>query len=162
VSRDWSSDVCSSDLVDLARTFCEIADLPVPDWMQGETLPTRAGEGRRTAIVEWDSQLDTGYAMRTLVADGWICTAYEPTATDYGFPRERRYADFGIPPERVPDRIIYDGTEGELYDTATDPHQWHNLWDDPAHRERRDAMVAELRERLPEARTPRLQPAAMG
>ncbi len=72
--------------VDLARTFCEIADTPVPDWMQGQTLPTTADEGRRTAIVEWDSQLDTGYAMRTLVADGWICTAYEPTATDYGFP----------------------------------------------------------------------------
>lgn len=148
--------------VDLARTFCEIADIPAPDWMQGEALPKTADEGRRTAIVEWDSQLDTGYAMRTLVADGWICTAYEPTATDYGFPRERRYADFGIAAEDVPDKIVYDGTEGELYDTVNDPHQWHNLWNDPAHRERRDAMVAELRERLPQARTPKLQPVAMG
>ncbi len=58
--------------------------------------------------------------------------------------------------------IVYDGTEGELYDTVSDPHQWNNRWDDPACRGRRDAMVAELRQRLPQARVPKLHPAAMG
>jgi hypothetical protein len=30
-----------------------------------------------------------------------------------------------------------------------DPHQWHNLWDDPAHRARRDDLVADLYDSLP-------------
>ena len=148
--------------VDLAPTFCSIAGVDVPEWMAGTPMPTSADQGRRHAIIEWDSQLDTGYAMRTIVTDGWICTAYEPTDTEYGFPRERRYADFGIPPEQVPDRIIYDGTEGELYELATDPHQWHNRWDDPACRDVRDRLVKELRAILPPAREPRLRPVAMG
>ena len=31
----------------------------------------------------------------------------------------------------LPD-LDYDGTEGELYDVRDDPHQWRNLWNDPA------------------------------
>ena len=31
-----------------------------------------------------------------------------------------------------------------------DPHQWHNLWDDPAHKSRRDDLVADLYDSLPE------------
>lgn len=148
--------------VDLAATFCSIAGVPVPDHVQGTAFPTSPDEGRRRALVEWDSQLDTGYAMRTIVADGWICTAYEPTETDYGFPRERRYAEFGIPAEQVPERIVYDGTEGELYDITADPHQWHNRWDDPAAHEVREKLVADLYASLPPARELRLRPVAMG
>jgi hypothetical protein len=29
--------------------------------------------------------------------------------------------------------ILYDGSEGELYNHAEDPHQWRNLWDDPGY-----------------------------
>lgn len=149
-------------LVGLAPTFCSIAGVAVPEWMQGRTLPTAPGQGRRYALIEWDSQLDTGYALRTIVADGWICTTYEPNDIEYGIPRERRYADFGIERDSVPERIIYDGTEGELYRLADDPYQWHNRWDDPSCREIRDSLVAELYARLPPARQPRLRPVAMG
>jgi arylsulfatase A-like enzyme len=148
--------------VDFAPTFCRIAGLSVPSWMEGTPLPTEPEGPRRTALIEWDSQLDTGYRLRTIVADGWLCTRYEPTDVDYGFPRSRRYAEFGIAEEDVPDRIVYDGTEGELYDLAADPHQWHNLWDGPEHAATRDRLVAEIEAAFPPEREPRLRPVAMG
>lgn len=148
--------------VDLAPTFCAIADLPTPEWMQGSALPTVPGSARRRALIEWDSQLDTGYRLRTIVADGWICTAYEPSDVDYGLPRAMRYSEFGIPADKVPERIEYNGTEGELYNVVHDPQQWHNRWDDPTCREIRDTLVAELYRELAPAREPRLKPVAMG
>ncbi|MFW0785435.1 sulfatase-like hydrolase/transferase [Gordonia sp. CPCC 206044] len=148
--------------VDLAPTFCQIAGIEPPEWMQGRALPMQPDSGRERAIIEWDSQLDTGFRMRTIVREGWICTAYEPTDRDYGFDRARRYADFGIPPEDVPELIVYDGTEGELYNYRDDPYQWDNRWDDPTVRELRDALVADLYEHLAPAREPRLRPQAMG
>ncbi|MBV9946247.1 MAG: hypothetical protein JOZ69_05310, partial [Myxococcales bacterium] len=46
----------------------------------------------------------------------------------------------------------YDGTEGELYDCANDPHQHENLWNDPTRRGLRDALVDDLRKHLPPLR----------
>ncbi len=148
--------------VDLAPLFCQIAGIEPADWMQGAPLPTAPGSGRERAIIEWDSQLDTGFRLRTIVKDGWLCTAYEANDFEYGFDRARRYADFGIAPEDVPDQIVYDGSEGELYNLADDPYQWENRWDDPAVRDIRDALVADLYEHLAPAREPRLRPQAMG
>ncbi|WP_410050019.1 sulfatase-like hydrolase/transferase [Actinomadura sp. CNU-125] len=73
--------------IDLAPTFCAVAGVPVPEWMEGSPLPAAPGSGRERAIVEWDSQLDTGHRLRTIVQDGWICTVYEPTDRDYGMPK---------------------------------------------------------------------------
>ncbi|CAM3334044.1 sulfatase-like hydrolase/transferase [Nocardioides dubius] len=148
--------------VDLAPTFCAIAGIETPEWIEGTAMPTGPDGPRRRALIEWDSQLDTGYRMRTIAADGWLCTAYEPTDTDYGLPRARRYAEFDRGDAPVPDVITYDGTEGELYNVAEDPHQWRNLWDDPASQEIRAALVAEIYQALPTGRQPRLRPVAMG
>jgi arylsulfatase A-like enzyme len=52
--------------------------------------------------------------------------------------------------------VQYDGTEGELYNLAEDPHQWRNLWDDPAHKAMRSDLVADLLDHLPPARHPAL------
>ena len=146
--------------IDLAPTFCAIAGVPAPDWMQGRPLPEAAGSGRERAMIEWDSQLDTGYRMRTIVQDGWICTVYEPTDREYGMPKANRYADFGMrPPER---EIVYHGGEGELYNLADDPYQWDNRWDDPAVAEVRARLVRDLHEHLPPMREPRLRPQARG
>ena len=38
---------------------------------------------------------------------------------------------------------------GELYNVDEDPHQFENLWDDPAQRPRRDDLVADLYDSLP-------------
>lgn len=146
--------------IDLAPTFCEIAEVPVPAWMQGAPLPQASGSEHERAIIEWDSQLDTGYRMRSIVRDGWSCTVYEPNDPDYGLPKAERYASFGMePPAR---EIVYDGTEGELYHLEEDPHQWVNRWDDPAVADVRERLVRDLHEHLPPAREPRLRPMAMG
>lgn len=118
--------------LDLAPTFCEIAGLPVPEWVQGKALPKADGTGRERVITEWDSQFPTeDLHLRSMFRDGWLVTAYEPGGG-------------------------YDGTEGELYDLAEDPLQWHNRWDDPAARALRDDLVTDLRDNLPPAHDPRL------
>ncbi len=64
--------------LDLAPTFCEIAGVPQPDWMQGAPLPTAPGSGRERVLCEWDSQFPGyGMHMRSIYRDGWLCTAYE-------------------------------------------------------------------------------------
>ncbi len=114
--------------IDLAPTFCELAGLPVPEWMQGEPLPVARGSQRERVLTEWDCSLPgLDLPMRTIYRDGWICTAYEASS-------------------------CCDGTEGELYDCTEDPLQWDNLWDDPARRSLRDDLVADLRAHLVEAR----------
>jgi len=118
--------------IDLAATFCSIANLPVPSWIEGEVLPTAPGSDRRRVITEWDSQFDEiDLHFRSIYTDGWLATAYEAGGR-------------------------YEGTEGELYDLSDDPHQWHNRWDDPACASRRSDMVADLYDHLPEPRRPKL------
>ena len=57
----------------------------------------------------------------------------------------------------VETHIRYDGTEGELYDLANDPHQWVNLWDDPKWQGKKRDLLADLYDNLPEERTPKLE-----
>jgi arylsulfatase A-like enzyme len=123
-------------LVDLAPTFCAVAGLDAPEWMQGSALPVHdddaATRGFERVITEWDSELfGVGVHLRTITRDGWVCTAYGP-----GF--------------------VHDGTEGELYRLEDDPLQRENLWDDPAHRSARDDLVADLRDPLAPTREPQL------
>ena len=58
--------------LDLAPTFCEIAGVPVPDWMEGKPLPIAPGSGRERVITEWDSQF---------AQSGCICGVSIATAT---------------------------------------------------------------------------------
>ncbi len=59
--------------LDLAPTFCEIAGLPVPEWVQGKALPKTDGTGRERVITEWDSQFPTeDLHLRSLFRDGWL------------------------------------------------------------------------------------------
>jgi arylsulfatase A-like enzyme len=118
--------------VDLAPTFCAIAGIGAPEWMQGIPLPVGDGTGREHVITEWDSQFpDIDMHLRSIHRDGWTCTAYEPGG-------------------------VYDGTEGELYDLTDDPHLFHNRWDDAGCRSLRDDLVADLTAHLPPARAERL------
>jgi len=124
-------------LVDLAPTFCTIAGLEPPEWMQGRPLPTTdadaAERGFERVLTEWDSELfGVGVHLRTISRDGWVCSAYR-TGT------------------------VHDGTEGELYDLSDDPLQQQNRWDDPACRAQRDDLVADLWDNQPPAHEPRLQ-----
>jgi arylsulfatase A-like enzyme len=123
-------------LVDLAPTFCRIADLPATEWMEGQALPVSdddaSARGFERVLTEWDSELHgVGVHLRTITRDGWVCTAYDPGT-------------------------VHDGTEGELYDLVDDPLQQVNRWDDPAARATKDDLLADLRAHRRPARAPRL------
>lgn len=137
-------------LLDLVPTFCDIAGVDTPDWVQGRALPQRPGTGRDFVITEWDSQMRScGMHLRTIFRDGWICTTYEPSSNEGLFGRPDRGME-----------IVYEGTEGELYNVTEDPYQWHNRWDDPACAAIRSDLVAGLYDELPASREPRLVPEA--
>jgi arylsulfatase A-like enzyme len=119
-------------LVDLAPTFCAIAGLDVPGWMQGQPLSTGDGAGPDRVLTEWDSELfGVEVHLRTITRDRWVCTAYRPGT-------------------------VHDGTEGELYDLVDDPLQRHNRWDDPDWESLRRDLVADLWDHQPPAHDPRL------
>jgi arylsulfatase A-like enzyme len=124
-------------LVDLAPTFCAIAGLPAPEWMQGAELPVDDADADRrgvdTQLTTWDSELfGVAVHLRTITRDDWVCTAYLPGT-------------------------VHDGSEGELYSLADDPLQQINRFHDPSVRALRDDLLGELRDRQPPAHQPRLQ-----
>jgi arylsulfatase A-like enzyme len=139
-------------LVDLAPTFCTIAGIPIPDWMEGRPLPAQPGSDRERVLTTFDSNFaPVGMHLQTIYRDGWVCTSYAPTTRAGGdFPLYWALWGHG---SRIPH---YDGSEGELYDVRSDPHQWENRWDDPACRPWRDELLADLRAHLPARRSPPL------
>ncbi len=139
--------------VDLAPTFCRIAGIEVPEYMQGAALPVQPGSGRERIVTAFDSQFEqVGMHLRTIYRDGYICTRYEPRTRDRGGHFPLYWALWGAG-THVPD---YDGSEGEFYDLHEDPLQHKNLWNDPVRRSLRDDLLADLGDHLPPARTPPL------
>jgi arylsulfatase A-like enzyme len=141
--------------LDLAPTFCEIAGVPVPEWMQGSPLPTAPGSDRERVLCEWDSQFP-GYGMhlRTVYRDGWLCTVYEKSTIGEPNGLEQWFAETGMFGGGIGpvSKVEYDGTEGELYAVEEDPHQFVNRWDDPQHKALREELVADLYDSLPKER----------
>ena len=116
-------------LVDLAPTFCAIAGIEAPEWMEGKALPVSSADssarGHERVLTEWDSALfGIEMRLRTICRDQLVCTAYLPGT-------------------------VQDVTEGELYNLADDPLQQVNLWTDPARRAVRDDLIDDLRRSLP-------------
>ncbi len=123
-------------LVDLAPTFCAIAGIGTPEWMQGSALPVDDADadqrGFERVLTEWDSELfGTDVHVRTIMRDHWVCSAYLPGTS-------------------------HDGSEGELYDLDEDPLQQANRWDDPEFRAVRDDLVGDLWDHQPAPRRTRL------
>ena len=124
-------------LVDLAPTFCSIAGLSAPPWMQGQALPVDDADATRRGfervLTEWDSELfGVDVHLRTIMRDQWVCTAYRPGT-------------------------CHDGSEGELYDLSADPLQQRNLWADPTRRSLRDDLLGDLWDTQPPPRPQRLR-----
>lgn len=122
-------------LVDLAPTFCRIAGIDIPEYMQGAPLPVDDADadrlGHERVLTEWDSTLfGTEVALRTITRNGWVCTTYLAGT-------------------------VHDGTEGELYKLDDDPLQQTNLWNDPGYRAVRDELVADLWDHQPAMLEPR-------
>jgi arylsulfatase A-like enzyme len=113
--------------------------------------------GRERVITEWDSQFGhIGMHLRSMWRDGWLCTVYLPSSGDH--PGATAMSDVAaqLGGAALDATVRYDGSEGELYNLAEDPYQWHNLWDDPAHKVMRSDLVADLLDHLPPARHPAL------
>jgi arylsulfatase A-like enzyme len=124
-------------LVDLAPTFCAIAGLPAASWMQGNALPVddrdADARGFERVLTEWDSELfGVGVHLRTITRAGWTLTRYLPGT-------------------------VHDGSEGELYDSAADPLQQRNLWNDPSYAGIRDDLLGDLLDHEPPTRQPKLE-----
>ena len=146
--------------IDIAPTLCEIAGVPIPEWMQGRPLPTNPvgptnGDGRERVITEWDSQFGhIGMHLRSMWRDGWLCTVYLPSSGEHPGATQMSDVAAQIGGAVLDATVHYDGTEGELYNLTEDPNQWHNLWDDPAARAMRSDLVADLLDHLPPVRDP--------
>ncbi|MBN9571303.1 MAG: sulfatase-like hydrolase/transferase [Alphaproteobacteria bacterium] len=139
---------------DLAPTFCHIAGIEPAPWMQGKALPKRDDGSRQRAICEWDSQFPGyGFHFRSIYRDGYLLTRYEPSTPGEPNGLEESWPQFA----GITTRVRYDGTEGELYDLRNDPHQWENLWTDPARQSLRRDLTADLYDNLPEARPQKLK-----
>jgi arylsulfatase A-like enzyme len=139
--------------VDLAPTFCAIAGIEPAAWMQGRALPASEDGSRERVLCEWDSQFPgQGMHFRSIYRDGYLLTAYERSTVGQPNGLEKSMGDWVL----TPSGVAYDGSEGELYDVESDPHQWRNLWNDPGFRSRRADLVADLYASLPEARGARL------
>jgi arylsulfatase A-like enzyme len=124
-------------LVSLAATFASIAGLPEPEYVDAPALPTSdvdaQEKGHERVLTEWDSSLfGKIVSSRTIHRDGWTCTTYAQGT-------------------------LHDGTEGELYNTVEDPHQFVNLWDDPSYAAIRNDLCDDLVSHLPSPNEPRRQ-----
>ncbi|MEM7219532.1 MAG: sulfatase-like hydrolase/transferase [Pseudomonadota bacterium] len=120
--------------LDLAPTFCEIAGIPRPEYMEGRPLPQSeaAATDREVVLTEWDSEHGpVDMHLKSIYRqDGWLCTAYEPSA-------------------------LYQGDEGELYNLHADPEQLKNLWQHET--AVRTELLEQLYAKLPPPRQPRLE-----
>ena len=114
-------------LIDLAPTFCALAGVEAPAFLEGRPLPTSPAEATRPVLTEWDSELfGVDVHLRTITHGGYVCTTYLPGT-------------------------VHGGDEGELYDLADDPFQHVNLFGDPSVRALRDDLIAEARDVRPPA-----------
>jgi arylsulfatase A-like enzyme len=115
-------------IVDLAPTFCKIAGVEVPDWMEGRPLPVSQKEAekqnRQVVFTQYESHTpDADIILNAARDERYTCIQYERTQT-------------------------YQGTEGELYDRENDPMELENLWDDPAHQGIKEDLIAEIKNDL--------------
>ena len=115
-------------IIDLSPTFCQIAGVEVPAWMDGRPLPASEAEadqqGREYSFTQYESHTpDASIIMNAMYANGIKCVLYERSKT-------------------------YEGTEGELYDLTEDPGELVNLWDDPKYAAVKADMIETIRKDL--------------
>ena len=122
--------------LDLAQTFCQIAGIGEPDWVEGKPLPLdeqdAQAQQRQRVLTEWESEHGpVSLNLQTIYQDNWVCSRYGKSS-------------------------LYEGTEGELYNLSSDPGSLVNRWDDPAYASLKSDLIADLDDTLPAPREPRL------
>lgn len=105
VPAGLTSDAIQS-LVDLAPTFLSLCGIPVPPAMTGV------------------DQSGVWLGVKSKARDHAIVEfRHEPTTI-----HQKTYVD-----ERYKITVYYNQTYGEIFDLQEDPHELHNLWDEPAY-----------------------------
>lgn len=110
------------ELVDIAPTLLEAAKIDIPHYMQGKSLlPLLSGE------TELDHHKDRVFCeYHDAMAAGTVNTEERDFDASHGTMYfDGRYK-----------LCLYHGHDiGELYDLKTDPDEFDNLWDEPAHKD---------------------------
>lgn len=116
--------------IDLGPTFCQLAGIDVPEWMDGSPLPVsdKQGDeqGREYTFTQYESHTpDASIVMNSMFSskDNVKCVLYERSKT-------------------------YEGNEGELYDLEQDPGELVNLWDNPDYASVKKDMIETIRKDL--------------
>ena len=108
--------------IDFAPTFIELAGLEVPDEVQGVSLlPILRGD----SLTDWRGSLYYHF---------------------YEYPAEHAVKrHYGVRTDRYKLIHFYNDIDAwELYDLQNDPHEMHNIYDDPAMRPLIDSLRTEL------------------
>ncbi|MDR5866426.1 sulfatase family protein [Halomonas koreensis] len=120
--------------IDLAPTLLQRAGLKTPIGMQGRDLFDASRPAAPVLIEDAGIQVfrdgDAETGITTLVTEDWRLSLFEGVAG------------------------------GELYRLTEDPHETRNLWDDPAHRDDKAALLEALARRMAELRDRRLSATA--
>lgn len=143
--------------VDFAPTVLSLCGIPAPAHLQGSAFLGTHAAGPREFIHGARDRVDEAFDVSRSVRDGrWLYIRnfmphlpwMQPESFSDGstFRRElkRLAADDALPPAARPYATAPRPLE-ELYDTAADPHQIHNLASDAAHLDRCERMRADLR-----------------
>ncbi|MBV7332958.1 sulfatase-like hydrolase/transferase [Chloroflexi bacterium TSY] len=109
---------CLVELTDIAPTLLELADLPIPERMQGRSLHAHLTQTEHPDHHRNYVRCEYYRALNPIANDRFNGT--------YGTMfRDQNHK-----------LVVYHGHEiGELYDLSTAPGEFNNLWNDPAYRE---------------------------
>jgi arylsulfatase A-like enzyme len=115
-----------AELVDVLPTLLQATGQPVPPELPGSSL--LAPPCRRGGFAEMHG------------------SGYEPAqmAPTYMWRTREYKLILHLPGEAVGAQLRLDEVQGELYDLQKDPHEWDNLYDDPAHLATRERLTRDL------------------
>jgi len=151
--------------VDFPPTVLSLAGVAIPEYMQGRAFLGRTAARPRRRIYGARDRVDEAFDLARSVRDAnWLYVRNYMPHVSYNQPSY--YSDLGEIRAEItrlakagkltsPAQRHYAGPTRpleELYDTANDPHQVHNLAGEAKHKPRLETMREALRRRLLETR----------
>ncbi|MCR9201435.1 MAG: sulfatase-like hydrolase/transferase [Planctomycetaceae bacterium] len=140
-------------MIDMGPSMLSLAGVATPEHMSGRAIFGPHAAEPRDYIFGARDRMDERYDIIRMVRDGQFryVRNYEPYKTWYQYMntpekgatmKEIRAAEGNAPAEGVAQFLGARKPLEELYDVAADPHEMHNLADDPKYADK----VAELRQ----------------